>query len=747
MARYARPFTVLQALLILSLFFITGSIVENPGVTARADQPKAKATPTPKAATTPSQGEGTKSPTSQRADSDVQDLNDAAADARGQTASTLSASAITFVQITDAHLFDSGKHRKTREEGMEEQQDAFRAFHWAMETINAITDSGTEVEFVVFTGDFGLEFVRDEGEKLCVPEKEKEPGKSEYFVAKSKGWPRFYRPAEASDEVAREFSVLKKVKTIYVLPGNNDLIEENPCDMPRYTTFVNQVGQKMRSGGPQIVDLANHSISLPSVGPFQLVGLNSASFKKLKNYGAYCGEDGTALPPSPQKQPGCPRYELELLDGFAQRNASYLVFTHVPDLMDPFAAWQKPAECLPRDSYKQTPCDPWNFESTGIRSIWNNVVASPNVAAIFAGHFHDANRKDYGVPGNETMLYNGEKAASKTWVAPSLALKFQDTQCVTCRARGLLLVRAQQMADKTGVAVNTFWYTGELHGCGCVIPCRVLWGLEIVVVIFLLILVWLAVSRQGKETTLRIRGWVLILVILMIIITITIVLVCYTDALKIWNPVIPGWALIIAAFLVWAEVSVRARLTKRRLMYWLLTPAPLTLMLALAIFFLTRELLDYITSTLNVPNYYCLVVIFGAIGGFVGSISANKGLVLSIYSPGKRPKLTLEVLEDVLIGMGGATVVAFVFDNVIQVVETSRHQMMLLLGVSFVAGVVGRNLVQIASDKLLHRVADEAAEKALQKTKSPNPSTGDSHLPPGDSSGSGSSTEGSNRKI
>jgi len=651
LARYARSFTVL---FIVTLFFTIGHILKNPPVNAGASH-IASATPTPGTGATPAQATPAQTSTPAASPQDTAggagtfSTSEQFGDTDGKGGpSSAPVNAVTFVQITDAHLFDSGKRGKTYEEGMGEQQDAFAAFHWAVETVNRMVEQGAEIQFVVFSGDFGLEFVRKNGEQPC--HLEKQP--SDFDKARKNGWPRLYSPTDARGAVVQELEKLK-VNTVYMLPGNNDLIEEDPCDFSRYTDFVQEMAKAMPKTGPRIVDLADSG--KPAVeGAFRLLGLNSASFKKFDNYKSTCGEEG--MPPAATRpdRAGCPQYEMDQLESRISESGYSLVFTHIPDVIDPFSVRQNPSACLPQDLFKPTPCDSWNFPASStnnvmFRSKWNRVIGQPNVLAIFAGHFHDANRSNYAVRGTETALYNGRAVADKTWVAPPLALKFQEAQCSTCRARVLLLVRVQKGSGPVAVSVVPFWYTGPVEVCKLSI---LWWGLG---------------------------------------------------------------GLVAAGAVFWLAASERGRTISSRTGSWLLTPTPLTLLGAIAIYLLTRELLEYITSTLNVPDHYRLVVIFGAIGGFIGSISANKGIVFSGYSAAGRPKLGLEVLEDVLVGMGGATVVAFVFDNVMEIKETDHRQMVLLLGVSFVAGVVGRNLVQIASDKLLHRVADEAAQKALQK--------------------------------
>src|ERR1700733_3971394 len=73
---------------------------------------------------------------------------------------TDSASRLTFVQWTDPHLFDSGSGRHG--EGIEEEAlDNRAALHWAvLETNRLALLENRPINFVVITGDFGLENIR-----------------------------------------------------------------------------------------------------------------------------------------------------------------------------------------------------------------------------------------------------------------------------------------------------------------------------------------------------------------------------------------------------------------------------------------------------------------------------------------------------------------------------------------------------------------------------------------------------------
>src|SRR5215467_558765 len=65
---------------------------------------------------------------------------------------------VTFAQLTDAHIFGEGWKQPTAE-ALREAADDRTALDWAIQEINRLVSSGTRIDFVVFTGDLGLQNV------------------------------------------------------------------------------------------------------------------------------------------------------------------------------------------------------------------------------------------------------------------------------------------------------------------------------------------------------------------------------------------------------------------------------------------------------------------------------------------------------------------------------------------------------------------------------------------------------------
>src|ERR1700733_4146724 len=141
---------------------------------------------------------------------------------------------LTFVQWSDPHLFDGGASR--RGEGIEEEKlDNWSALHWAvLQTNRLVIEDHRTIDFVVLTGDFGLYNVKMpdfknkngaiEDDGRCIRDPKEGPGPAIPFD-------------EAVRLVAQEFRALL-VKKVYLVPGNNDLCDEDPRDRYRYATFV-----------------------------------------------------------------------------------------------------------------------------------------------------------------------------------------------------------------------------------------------------------------------------------------------------------------------------------------------------------------------------------------------------------------------------------------------------------------------------------------------------------------------------
>ena len=352
-------------------------------------------------------------------------------------------SSITFVQIPDVHLFDDGKPRKLNDLPSHALwQDDEKAFSWAIEEIKAIKG----LNFIVFTGDLGLEMTGPYWESQAV----------DYFAKKLSGLP---------------------VSHILFVPGNNDLLNEEPKDIGRYQSFVTALGSELqkKESKAKVMDLSKKGIPIDGM---HLHGLNSATFKNsIPCRIGFNQPPGSVVLPNDQEKKNLekwtvipfipfPKLTVQYLwcqaDEIAERlkhqkeemsrlasevqkepKKVHLIFMHIPPLPDPFynknfeLPTRFPSLPLPNDTKiaNQVPL-PWNLDGDTI-TTWNNMWNNPDAPekyCMFAAHFHTDDKKYYGINGLDKGDCNG-----KLVVAPPLAIKFQDdVKKVPMPARGFL---------------------------------------------------------------------------------------------------------------------------------------------------------------------------------------------------------------------------------------------------------------------------------------------------------------------
>ena len=384
---------------------------------------------------------------------------------------------LVFAQITDPHMFDDGPVKdypnsngpndpdRRRVVDNARKEDA-NAFDWAVSQINRLSTESLPkqpVRFVVITGDFGLEAVNFQNLKALGAPSDL-PASCEQAIdpvptSKLRNSPTF-NAVQASEQLAKQLASLK-FSTVYLVPGNNDLAEESVRDQFRFRCFIGLVQQQLNSIRPEplsLVQLDTTPILIPPAGfakpGYWLLGLNSASFKDRKNYNSCSIKPAD---PFDVVWNSCPDQQMNALLQWKNDNPNSLglVFTHIPDLRDPFKVREK------GEDFDKVPSG-WDLDKKPYDS-WQAFARSPQVVAIFAGHFHDADRSVYHpIPDapSRAVLWNrlsiDPLITKKTWVAPPLAEKFQTNG--GGQARGFTVVRLQ----KNYVLVDKCWYP---EGC------------------------------------------------------------------------------------------------------------------------------------------------------------------------------------------------------------------------------------------------------------------------------------------
>ncbi len=297
---------------------------------------------------------------------------------------------VTFVQLTDAHLFDQ---RSKQQDSAKSDPDAggnWEALQWSIDRINSLAKGGKRIDFVVYTGDLGLQNVAFPHSRTCAAR----------AVAVERGLPAI--PEESgADELVAELNRLT-VRDIFFVSGNSDSLGDDGTD-GRFDCFLLALQERtqwldrplrIQKLGP------DHCFSLKG---FHLLGLNSASFKKAASLQKSCT---SALQTGLLQQVSdgsCPQKQFGVLREQVETGGLTLVFTHIPDLKDPVG--QQPV---------------WELDAQ-IRREWEREAQSSNVLGIFAGRFRGSDRGFYGNNVALTSLALDSHVAAKTYLAPPLA--------------------------------------------------------------------------------------------------------------------------------------------------------------------------------------------------------------------------------------------------------------------------------------------------------------------------------------
>lgn len=133
----------------------------------------------------------------------------------------------------------------------------------------------------------------------------------------------------------------------------------------------------------------------------------------------------------------------------------------------------------------------------------------------------------------------------------------------------------------------------------------------------------------------------------------------------------------------------------------------------------------FITVKLTVAGVYWLVPIFGGLGGAVGGL-LRSGNALELCSlredtePTPHWKISLGIVGEIAMGLGGATAAVFLFGGTLRFDEHDPKTYVLLVSVSFLAGAFGKDVVLAAGERLLRetkaaRVEAQSAQDSARK--------------------------------
>ncbi|MBV8075945.1 MAG: metallophosphoesterase [Planctomycetaceae bacterium] len=326
---------------------------------------------------------------------------------------------VRFAQISDLHILDA-ELKSPKVDSRPENESGFR---WAIREMNRRNDLGPAYDFVIFTGDLGLEVLltsSDEGVEG--------------------------RLKKAASEF-RKFLDQSNVNVWLMMAGNNDLLKEDPDTVKYFHQFFKFLQEETKN--KNLIDFTPVGTDANTArfvkGDCYFFGFDDASFKNNLN---------TAdRDKNHDKQKGFLKrlkYDLDVAAAGRPDNKPLYayIFCHIPDVDDPYLHPmnnkdltdyilaktsrdnEKPFEKFPRSS--------WTV-SDDVRDFWVGILKRPEVRRVFAGHLHSADRWTYqDLNWSRDPSYD-PVSFEKLMVCPPLAVKNQVGEGE--RARGFRDVR------------------------------------------------------------------------------------------------------------------------------------------------------------------------------------------------------------------------------------------------------------------------------------------------------------------
>jgi len=134
-----------------------------------------------------------------------------------------------------------------------------------------------------------------------------------------------------------------------------------------------------------------------------------------------------------------------------------LVLSHVPELDDPFLLARERFTGVAPEKHgnsERPRWSSWNVSAEVFRR-WKELIDSPTVVGVLAGHFHDSHREIYYQPYRWSSASSLRPDLRKLFLAPPLAVKLQETSPIQARGFSVLHLTGNELSHRL------YWFNAE----------------------------------------------------------------------------------------------------------------------------------------------------------------------------------------------------------------------------------------------------------------------------------------------
>jgi hypothetical protein len=311
---------------------------------------------------------------------------------------------ISFVQITDPHIFDDASPVA---DNRWSNKAAFISF---IEQINQQVELKAQYNFVVITGDLGLEPLVVGDQKQI--ESNLRNGAADFA----------------------SLLVLSKVHRWLFVPGNNDLLNEEPKNIHYYHLFIEALKEATKRTIPDFeiqdlcprddgrTDVYQSRSDVFKIGKYAFIGFDDSSFRNSDEKGEKRIDSNAGI----QEE-----YVNQVKAHLDKSDVVYAyVFYHIPAIDDPHLTQDLEEKTLKERYAARAQIGGAYFHSawfvnSKVRIAWNSIVIHPKLRGLFAGHFYDNQKQTDQSLTWLTPDYLPDEV-QKLHICPPLSLKFQN---------------------------------------------------------------------------------------------------------------------------------------------------------------------------------------------------------------------------------------------------------------------------------------------------------------------------------